>query len=76
MIQDYASIIPGAPGRSMCLVAIIGSGPMQGELAQEDVGLLKDWVTAGALIPKAAPSAPGTFPGCCAARRACGVMRC
>ena len=46
-------IIPGAPSRSMFLIAIIGSGPMEGELAQEDIDLLKEWVTAGAVIPTA-----------------------
>ncbi|WJI79406.1 MULTISPECIES: YCF48-related protein [unclassified Mesorhizobium] len=44
-------VVPGAPDRSMFLVAIIGTGPMQGELAQVDVDLLSEWITAGAVIP-------------------------
>ena len=47
-------IIPGEPDRSMFLVAIIGTGPMQGVLAPADIQLLTDWVTAGAQIPQAA----------------------
>lgn len=51
-------IIPGAPDRSMFLVAVIGTGsnrgPMKTELAQADVDLLSDWITAGAVIPGAA----------------------
>jgi hypothetical protein len=46
-------IIPGAPTRSMFLVAIVGTGPMQGELAEEDVQLMTDWVAAGTLMPAA-----------------------
>jgi hypothetical protein len=46
-------IIPGEPDRSMFLVAIIGTGPMQGVLTQSDVQLLTDWVTAGAIVPQA-----------------------
>ena len=46
-------VIPGAPSRSMFLVAIIGSGPMQGILEDSDIQLLKDWVTAGAVMPAA-----------------------
>jgi photosystem II stability/assembly factor-like uncharacterized protein len=46
-------IIPGEPDRSMFLVAIIGTGPMQSLLAPDDVTLLSDWVTAGAVIPAA-----------------------
>ena len=45
-------IIPGEPDRSMFLVAIIGTGPMQGVLAQTDIQLLSDWITAGAQIPQ------------------------
>ena len=44
-------IIPGEPDRSMFLVAIIGTGPMQSILAQADIDLLTDWVNAGAVIP-------------------------
>jgi hypothetical protein len=39
-------IIPGEPDRSMLLVAIIGTGPMQGVMAQADIQLLSDWITA------------------------------
>lgn len=46
-------VVPGEPDRSMFLVAIIGTGPMQGELVQADVDLLSDWVTAGAVVPSA-----------------------
>jgi hypothetical protein len=46
-------IIPGEPDRSMFLVAIIGTGPMQGEIAQADVDLLSQWITAGAVLPAA-----------------------
>jgi photosystem II stability/assembly factor-like uncharacterized protein len=47
-------IIPGAPSRSMFLVAIAGgTGPMAGILDDETIQLLRDWVTAGAVIPKA-----------------------
>ena len=46
-------VIPGQPDRSMFLEAIIGTGPMQSVLADADVQLLKDWVTAGAMIPGA-----------------------
>jgi photosystem II stability/assembly factor-like uncharacterized protein len=46
-------IIPGAPDRSMFLVAIIGTGPMQSELAKADVDLLSEWITAGAVVPSA-----------------------
>jgi hypothetical protein len=46
-------IIPGEPDRSMFLVAIIGTGPMQSQLAQADVDLLSDWITAGAVVPAA-----------------------
>jgi hypothetical protein len=45
-------IIPGEPDRSMFLVAIIGTGPMQGVLAQTDIQLLSDWIMAGAQIPQ------------------------
>ncbi|UFX46498.1 hypothetical protein HAP47_0007385 [Bradyrhizobium sp. 41S5] len=46
-------IIPGEPDRSMFLVAVIGTGPMQGVMAQSDVQLLSDWITAGAIVPQA-----------------------
>jgi hypothetical protein len=46
-------IIPGAADRSMFLVAIIRTGPMQSELAEADVDLLSEWITAGAVIPSA-----------------------
>jgi hypothetical protein len=46
-------IIPGEPDRSMFLVAIVGTGPMQGVLSAADVQLLQDWVTAGAVVPAA-----------------------
>jgi photosystem II stability/assembly factor-like uncharacterized protein len=46
-------IIPGEPDRSMFLIAIIGTGPMQDILEQADIDLLSDWVTAGAPIPAA-----------------------
>jgi photosystem II stability/assembly factor-like uncharacterized protein len=46
-------VIPGEPDRSMFLVAIIGTGPMQGELAKADVDLLSEWITAGAVLPSA-----------------------
>src|SRR6202040_2116790 len=46
-------IIPGEPDRSMFLVAVIGTGPMQGVMAQTDIQLLSDWITAGAEIPQA-----------------------
>ena len=46
-------IIPGEPDRSMLLIAIIGTGPMQDILEQADIDLLSDWVTAGAPIPPA-----------------------
>ena len=46
-------IIPGVPDRSMFLVAIIGTGPMQSELAPADVDLLLEWITAGAVVPSA-----------------------
>jgi hypothetical protein len=46
-------IIPGESDRSMFLVAIIGTGPMQGVLAQADIQLLSDWINAGALVPQA-----------------------
>ena len=47
-------IIPGAPTRSMFLVAIVGgTGPMQGELDPADVQLVTDWVAAGAVMPAA-----------------------
>ena len=46
-------IIPGVPDRSMFLVAIIGTGPMQSELDQADVDLLSEWITAGAVVPSA-----------------------
>jgi hypothetical protein len=47
-------IIPGAPSRSMFLVAIAANGgPMDGVLEQADMELLKDWVTTGAVMPKA-----------------------
>jgi hypothetical protein len=39
-------IIPGEPDRSMLLVAIIGTGPMHGVMAQADIQLLSDWITA------------------------------
>ena len=42
---------PGEPDRSMLLVAIIGTGPMQSILAQADVELWSEWITAGAVIP-------------------------
>ena len=44
-------IIAGEPDRSMFLVAIIGTGPMQGVMAQADIQLLSDWITAGAHLP-------------------------
>lgn len=46
-------IIPGEADRSMFLVAIVGTGPMQGVLAQSDIQLLTDWVNAGAVVPQA-----------------------
>ena len=46
-------VIPGVPDRSMFLVAIIGTGPMQSELAKADVDLLSEWITAGAVVPSA-----------------------
>jgi len=46
-------VIPEEPDRSMFLVAIIGTGPMQGRLTDADVKLLSDWITAGAVIPAA-----------------------
>lgn len=46
-------VIPGEPDRSMFLVAIIGTGPMQGVMAQPDIQLLSDWVAAGAPVPQA-----------------------
>ncbi len=46
-------VIPGAPDRSMFLTAIIGTGPMQSELAAADVELLSEWITAGAVVPAA-----------------------
>jgi photosystem II stability/assembly factor-like uncharacterized protein len=46
-------IVPGEPDRSMFMVAIIGTGPMQSILAQADVDLLSEWITAGAEIPAA-----------------------
>ena len=46
-------IIPGEPDRSMFLVAIIGTGPMQGVMAQSDIQLLTDWIAAGATVPQA-----------------------
>ena len=46
-------IIPGEPDRSMLLVAIIGTGPMQAVMAQADIQLMSDWITAGATIPQA-----------------------
>jgi hypothetical protein len=46
-------IIPGEPDRSMFLVAIVGTGPMQSVLSAADVQLLSDWVTAGAVVPAA-----------------------
>ena len=46
-------VIPGVPDRSMFLVAIIGTGPMQSELDQADVDLLSEWITAGAVVPSA-----------------------
>ena len=48
-------IIPGVPDRSMFLVAIIETGPMKIGLAQAEVELLSDWITAGAVIPPASP---------------------
>jgi photosystem II stability/assembly factor-like uncharacterized protein len=44
-------IIPGEPDRSMFLVAIIGTGPMESVLAQADIDLLTDWINAGAVVP-------------------------
>ncbi|TAY61122.1 WD40/YVTN/BNR-like repeat-containing protein [Rhizobium leguminosarum] len=44
-------IIPGEPDRSMFLVAIIGTGPMQGVMSQADIQLLSDWIAAGAIVP-------------------------
>ncbi len=44
-------IIPGEPDRSMFLVAIIDTGPMQGVLTQADIQLLSDWIAAGAHVP-------------------------
>lgn len=46
-------IIPAAADRSMFLVAIIRTGPMQSELTEADVNLLSEWITAGAVIPSA-----------------------
>ncbi|MER9227074.1 hypothetical protein NKI39_15825 [Mesorhizobium sp. M0664] len=46
-------IIPGEPDRSMFLVAIIGTGPMQGVIGQSDIQLLSDWIAAGAHVPPA-----------------------
>lgn len=46
-------IIPGEADRSMFLVAIVGTGPMQGVLADTDIQLLTDWVNAGAIVPAA-----------------------
>jgi len=46
-------VIPGKADRSMFLQAIIGTGPMQSILADEDVQLLTDWVNAGAVVPAA-----------------------
>lgn len=46
-------IVPGAPDRSMLLVALIQSGPMQSELAPDDVELLSEWISAGAVVPAA-----------------------
>ncbi|MDX0587079.1 hypothetical protein GOD01_30235 [Sinorhizobium medicae] len=46
-------IIPGAADRSMFLVAIVRTGPMQSELNEADVDLLSEWITAGAVIPSA-----------------------
>jgi hypothetical protein len=40
-------VIPGESDRSMLLVAIMGTGPMQGVMAQVDIQLLSDWITAG-----------------------------
>lgn len=37
----------------MFLVAIVGTGPMQGVMEQADIQLLSDWITAGAVIPQA-----------------------
>ena len=48
-------IIPGAPDRSMFLVAIVGTGPMKNELAQADIDLLSEWITAGAVMPTDQP---------------------
>ena len=48
-------VIPEDPDRSMFIVAIIGTGPMRGVLADADVQLLSDWITAGALIPSGGP---------------------
>jgi hypothetical protein len=47
-------IIPGAPDRSMFMVAIIGTGPMMNELARADIDLLSEWITAGAVLPDSA----------------------
>jgi photosystem II stability/assembly factor-like uncharacterized protein len=48
-------VIPEEPDRSMFMVAIIGTGPMKGVLADADVQLLSDWITAGAVVPSAGP---------------------
>ena len=41
-------VIPGAPDRSMFLVAIIGTGPMQSERDEADVALLSRTRSPGA----------------------------
>ena len=46
-------IVPGVPDRSMFLTAIVGTGPMQSEMAEADVELMSEWITAGAVIPSA-----------------------
>jgi photosystem II stability/assembly factor-like uncharacterized protein len=46
-------VIPEEPDRSMFLVAIIGTGPMEGVMSQADIQLLSDWITAGAVVPQA-----------------------
>ena len=48
-------VIPEVPDRSMFLVAIIETGPMQDVLDPAEVQLLSDWITAGAVIPPASP---------------------
>jgi hypothetical protein len=44
-------VVPGAPDRSMFLIALVKAGPMQFELDEADVNLLSEWITAGAVVP-------------------------